>query len=106
MPFIKPLQISQNSSTKMARNLRVARKFTGLPQKKLDIRVARKSTNSPPPDYNGRMIGYSKLVLLWVEIDYGNIWYQENLKLVYAHHILNSYCLSHQEGSKSYFPTG
>ena len=30
-------------------NLRVARKFTGLPPKKLDLRVACKSTTSPLP---------------------------------------------------------
>ena len=55
MPFRKPLHMSQKSSTKCSIvgpqiygwpvNLRV------YPQKKLDLRVARKSTTSPLPDY-------------------------------------------------------
>ena len=36
-------------------NLRVARKFTGLPHKKLDLRVARKSMTSPLPDDHAQL---------------------------------------------------
>ena len=51
-------------------NLRVARKFTGLPPKKLDLRVARKSTTSLLPD-NSSCQGIKRVECFSLDIFWG-----------------------------------